>query len=59
MTTRYGKWLVLVLCWLQFSLVHAKDDVTISESRQKLARAYEKSTRPLLARFCLGCHSTK
>ena len=59
--TRSAKWLAILLSLLclQPSLVHGKDDTTTSESRQKLARAYEKSTRPLLARFCLGCHSTK
>ena len=57
MIVRPGKWLVLLLAlsWLLLSPLQGED----APARQKLARDYEKSVHPLLARLCLGCHSTK
>ncbi|MDP7206524.1 MAG: DUF1587 domain-containing protein, partial [Pirellulaceae bacterium] len=57
MIVQPGKWLVmmLALAWLPLSPLQGED----TPARQKLARDYDKSVHPLLARLCLGCHSTK
>ena len=61
MIMRPGKWLLMLLAlsWLQLSPLQGEDDSTQSPARQKLARDYDKSIHPLMARLCLGCHSTK
>ncbi len=61
MIMRLGKWLVMMLAlsWLQLSPVQGEEDSTQSPVRQKLARDYDKSIHPLMARLCLNCHSTK